>query len=83
MTLTLDELKQMTGRVQGKAMKRCLDAAGFKSIMGPDGYPVVSREHVQLVLSGVIDPATATATAKIKPAAGNVERLRAKLRPQI
>lgn len=59
LTLTPEELKQLTGRVQFNAQARVLRALGIEHKRRPDGSIVVFRQHLNL--PGVL------ASAKVTP----------------
>jgi hypothetical protein len=52
LTLTKDELIELTGKKRATAMARWLQFNGFSFRIGADGYPRVDRGHYQRVMSG-------------------------------
>lgn len=53
MILTDEEIAQITHKVRPKAQAKALAVMGFEFKFRPDGTLVVSREHAEMVLSGV------------------------------
>lgn len=54
LTLTHDELKQLTGKGRRDAQKRVLDSMGIRYLMRPDRTLAVLRSHVEVSLGSKI-----------------------------
>ncbi|MFN2349275.1 MAG: DUF4224 domain-containing protein [Thioalkalivibrio sp.] len=52
LTLTREQLEEITGRRRYCAMKKWLAMAGFTFVCRADGMPLVSLRHFQEVMSG-------------------------------
>ena len=50
--LTIEELKEITGRVKASAQIRYLRSQGFTVIPRADGRPLVSRNHFEAMMGG-------------------------------
>jgi hypothetical protein len=52
LTLSIEELIEITGKKQKKKMKEWLARQGIHFLSEPDGWPRVSRELIQEALKG-------------------------------
>jgi hypothetical protein len=52
LTLSIEELKEITGKRQKSKVKEWLEKQGINYLSEPDGWPKVSRELVQEALRG-------------------------------
>lgn len=50
--LTIEELKEITGRVMASAQIRWLRSQGFTVLARADGRPLVSRNHFEAMMGG-------------------------------
>ena len=50
--LTIEELREITGRVKASAQIRWLRGQGFTVVPRADGRPLVSRSHFETVMGG-------------------------------
>ena len=50
--LTIEELKEITGRVKASAQFRWLRSQGFTVLLRADGRPLVSRNHFEAMMGG-------------------------------
>ena len=50
--LTIEELKEITGRVKASAQIRWLRSQGFTVLPRADGRPLVSRNHFEAMMGG-------------------------------
>lgn len=50
--LTIEELREITGRVKYSAQIRYLRSQGFTVIPRADGRPLVSRSHFETMMGG-------------------------------
>jgi len=57
--LTIDELREITGRVKHSAQVRWLRRHGFNFKLRADGMPLVSRSHFEAVMGGHGSPTKA------------------------
>jgi len=52
--LTLDEIKEVTGRIKPSAQLRWFRQMGFTVLTRADGKPLISRAHFEAKMSGFI-----------------------------
>jgi uncharacterized protein DUF4224 len=57
LTLTTEELQELTGKKRPSAMARWLRDNGFFFRIAGDGYPRVDRQHYLKVMGGSANPA--------------------------
>lgn len=50
--LTIEELKEITGRVNATAQIKWLRSQGFTVLLRADGRPLVSRNHFEAMMGG-------------------------------
>jgi len=50
--LTIEELKEITGRVKAAAQIRWFRSQGFTVLLRADGRPLVSRNHFEAMMGG-------------------------------
>lgn len=50
--LTIEELKEITGRVKASAQIKWLRSQGFTVLPRADGRPLVSRNHFETMMGG-------------------------------
>ncbi len=50
--LTIEELREVTGRVKASAQIRWLRSQGFTVLARADGRPLVSRSHFEAMMGG-------------------------------
>jgi hypothetical protein len=55
MLLSIEELKELSGRKNKSKIKEWLRTKGVTFLEGADGYPKVSKEYVEQMLSGNIE----------------------------
>jgi hypothetical protein len=55
MLLSVEELKELSGRKNKSKIKEWLHTKGVNFLEGADGYPKVSKEYVQEMLKGNIE----------------------------
>jgi len=52
--LTLEELREITGRMKASAQVRFLRQNGINFILRADGKPLVSRTHFEAIMGGEV-----------------------------
>jgi hypothetical protein len=52
MLLSIEELKELSGRKNKSKIKEWLRAKGVTFLEGADGYPKVSKEYIEEMLKG-------------------------------
>ena len=57
--LTIEELKEITGRVNATAQIKWLRSQGFTVLLRSDGRPLVSRNHFEAMMGGQHYPSKA------------------------
>lgn len=55
MLLSIEELKELSGRKNKSKIKEWLRSKGVIFLEGADGYPKVSKEYVEQMLQGNIE----------------------------
>ncbi len=54
MLLSIEELKELSGRKNKSKIKEWLRSKGVNYLEGADGYPRVSKEYIEAMLNGNI-----------------------------
>ncbi len=72
LTLSSEQLEEITGKVRWKPQIKALKEMGFVVLVRPDGFPLVDLEHYRLKMGGVNRDEPEIALAKLKQNLRNV-----------